>query len=50
MFAKLYCRLFGHRRGKRVGAATDIINGATTFYCPRCNTRWTRKTKVKAAL
>ncbi len=41
MIARLLCKLFGHRRGKRV-------DGTDTIACPRCNATWTRKIKAAA--
>lgn len=50
MISKLICWFKGHKRGKRVGEATDIVtgmrNGMHNFYCPRCNARWVRKVKA----
>jgi len=48
MLAKVICALpkwmgGGHKRGKRVGEATDIVTGKLNFYCPRCKNRWSRK-------
>lgn len=45
MIGKLICWWKGHKRGKRVGEATDIVNGKRNFYCSRCGQRWTRKVK-----
>ena len=40
MIAKLICRLFGHRRGRRTGVLSSFGVG---FRCPRCGTVWNRK-------
>jgi hypothetical protein len=51
ILAKLHCRLFGHRRGKRIvytvgGPESD---GEREYRCPRCEATWTRKIrKVKS--
>jgi len=50
MIARLICRLFGHRRGKRVGITASGGRGLVAeFRCPRCSATWTRKDKEKAA-
>ena len=36
---KLYCKFFGHSRGKRVA----VFSNTVTLECPFCGTRWTRK-------
>lgn len=46
MISKIVCFFKGHKRGKRVGEATDITNGKKNFYCPRCGARWSRKAKA----
>ena len=56
LLSRLYCIIFGHRRGKRMNNPDghtslfkpypdDII-----FSCPRCGATWTRKIKRKEAL
>ena len=45
----IICFFRGHRRGKRVGLATDIVTGKINFYCPRCGKRWTRKARKAKA-
>ena len=42
MIRKLWCRLFGHKRGKRLGLP---VNNVQTYYCSRCRAEWTRKVK-----
>mgnify|MGYP001590195303 CR=1 FL=1 len=39
MFKRLQCKLFGHKRGKRVAATATHI----AYQCPRCLAQWTRK-------
>lgn len=56
IFGKLACKLWGHKRGKRVKrpadppAATEIMNAilGVEFQCPRCGATWTRKAKAQA--
>lgn len=51
MLNKLICWWTGHKRGKRVqfvtSTSTDDI-GKIKFYCPRCGSTWTRRTKKAA--
>lgn len=48
MIGKLLCKVFGHKRGRNVGAQGDPANGVVRVYaCPRCTATWTRKVKVK---
>lgn len=37
MFLRIWCRIFGHRRGVRVNTET--------VRCPRCDAHWSRKAK-----
>lgn len=40
MIARFICRLFGHKRGKRI-PDTDFVA------CPRCAAKWDRPRKAK---
>lgn len=52
-FASFVCRICGHLRGVKVQdlAGVSLKNGVSTGYkaamyeCPRCKSRWTRRTK-----
>lgn len=48
MIAKLWCRLFGHKRGRRVHQESPYDGTTYCFACPRCKATWTRKVKAKA--
>jgi hypothetical protein len=41
--AKLHCKMFGHKRGKRTGVSS--IHGIQ-FQCARCGAVWNRKVKA----
>jgi hypothetical protein len=43
VFARLWCRLAGHRRGKRVAEASDTVR--IVLQCGRCGKQWTRKAR-----
>lgn len=53
MIARLYCKLFGHRRGIRIERPeTETMVGLFSYRCPRCGASWSRKAKparLKAA-
>jgi hypothetical protein len=42
-FASVYCHLLGHKRGKRIKAASSPQ--VLWFECPRCKAQWSRKTR-----
>ena len=42
---RVLCKIFGHKRGKRVSA----IGGELKFACPRCEATWTRKIRKAKA-
>jgi rubrerythrin len=51
------CRMFGHKRGQRVGGygTAYVENGEqkvnpTTYRCPRCGYTWSRTMRHMAAL
>lgn len=40
----VYCKLFGHRRGKKVALSAPALGPTTiTYACPRCGAKWFRK-------
>ena len=50
MIARLLCRFFGHRRGKRTGIfGAAALADHVEYQCSRCKARWSRKVKAKAA-
>jgi hypothetical protein len=44
MIARLICRLFGHRRGRRI---SSVLSSIKRFECPRCKATWERKARQK---
>ena len=55
LLSRLYCKVFGHRRGRRINPAMDytgayIPPSHVGFQCLRCGATWTRKVKRKEAL
>ena len=50
MIGKLLCKLFGHKRGKKVsGMGLDDGTLFRSYACPRCAATWTRKVRRAAA-
>lgn len=41
VIARLWCKLTGHKRGRRVAEASDTVR--VVLACGRCGTTWTRK-------
>lgn len=50
MINRLLCRLFGHKRGKRVvyTVGGPEADGEREYQCPRCEATWTRKIRRAA--
>lgn len=46
MIARIWCRVFGHKRGKRVPDADGVMTNV--LRCPRCMQCWRRKPRRKA--
>ena len=48
---RLWCRAFGHKRGRRLGMAVTTADGkrAQIYQCSRCLTTWVRKVKLKGS-
>ena len=49
MIGKLMCKLFGHKRGKKIGEQGSAEGVTATYECPRCSATWTRKVRRAAA-
>lgn len=47
MIGWLKCKLFGHKRGRRIEGSTALHKALEhqVFECPRCKTTWIRKVR-----
>jgi len=47
LLGRIWCRLFGHRRARRVAGAM-VEAGKVLMVCPRCGASKTRRERKKA--